>query len=394
MNIVERAAQENMSEEARETQVEVKVDVESTVEETTSAPEVPHTKEKIEYSNKARYPYQNEVLPPIYMSTIAQPSVFTNYIPTISNSNPKYAVVNTEYAHNGAGYVPVGSDYQRLYQTSPPSIDKAPSFLSRNISKSSDGDNHSNGTAPPSPSTTPPEDKHVWSKGEVELLLDLYETYKDQLKDPRVRKTKVWEDVARIIRERLDSDVNGCQCNQKFRNLKADFQKVLEHNGRPGNFKRVCKYYERLASILNYSGNPNFMHPNSMYQNNAELRESSEYPQRPQNARDIYFENGRSSPSKQGHKRKLHENLQLNGNHNGHAEQYYPIKKSKSNCNCECSQEMANLRETVERVNNYVVARAAHEEERIRRLEDIHREKLIAMSRFVDIFKDFIHKMT
>ena len=72
----------------------------------------------------------------------------------------------------------------------------------------------------------------------------------------------------------------------------------------------------------------------------------------------------------------------------------YCIGQIGDACSCEGSHEIATLRETIERVNNYVVARSAHEEERMRRLEDLHREKLIAVSRFVDIFKDFIHKMT
>ena len=82
------------------------------------------------------------------------------------------------------------------------------------------------------------------------MLLDLYEEQKIKLQDPRVRKTKVWEDVARKISEKLDSEVNGCQCNQKFRNMKADYQKVVEHNSRNGNFRKTCKYYDRLEKLL------------------------------------------------------------------------------------------------------------------------------------------------
>lgn len=250
---------------------------------------------------------------------------------------------------------------------------------------------------PPSPSTTPPEDKHVWTKQEVELLLDLYETYKEQLKDPRVRKTKIWEDIAQIIRDRLESDVNGCQCNQKFRNLKADFQKVVEHNGRPGTFKRVCKYYDRLASILNYP----LQHITTTYQVShtthpkVEHRENIDLP-RPQGNRDMYYINGHTSSSsfKITNKRKSQDNLHFNGIHNVPTDSYYPSKKLRASCTCECSHEITTLRETIERINNYIVSRAAHEEERMRRVEEQHREKLIAIGRFVDIFKDFIHKLT
>ena len=94
------------------------------------------------------------------------------------------------------------------------------------------------------------EDKHIWTKQEIDLLLHLYEEHLIKLQDPRVRRTKVWEDIAKQIQEKLDSDVNGCQCNQKFRNMKADYQKVLEHNSRSGSFRKTCKYYERLEKLL------------------------------------------------------------------------------------------------------------------------------------------------
>jgi len=288
-----------------------------------------------------------------------------------------------------------GRDFHRPYQMSPPSIDKAPSFVVRSLSESSKS------TTPPSPTTTPPDDKHVWSKSEIELLLDLYDTYKDQLKDPRVRKTKVWDDVARVIREKLDSDVTGCQCNQKFRNLKADFQKVLDHNGRPGNFKRVCKYYDRLASILSYQAQGNRGYPGPHPYPPLEVHENAMRLQKHQ--RELFYENSRTQSPRPTLKRKLsQENMLMNGHHaltNGHSQHpdvLYPMesKRPKSMCSCDCAHEVTTLRDTVERINNYIVARAAHEEERMRRMEEMHREKLVTLSRFVDIFKDFVLKMS
>ncbi|XP_012553589.1 uncharacterized protein LOC101237947 [Hydra vulgaris] len=260
---------------------------------------------------------------------------------------------------------------------SPPYIDKAPTLSQK--------DDSTQNSDQPSPSTTPLEDKHVWSKAEVELLLDLYEKNQDQLKDPRVRKTRVWEDIATAIRESLDSDVNGCQCNQKFRNLKADFQKVQEHNGRPGNFKRICKYYDRLVNLLNYSPYAQQKTFSNSINVNGETPHNTPH----------YFEN-ENIPPLPSLKRKFND-IYLNGHtnnllSNSHIENFQS-KKPRSQCQCECSEEIASLRESIERTNRYILARAAHEDDRVRRLEDVHREKLIAMSRFADIFKDYIHKI-
>ena len=343
----------------------------------------------IGYSTQNRSTYEEAQQPPVYMSSTLS-GTHTSHTPyrTFANSDDpsKYNSVSNSPRANG------GHDFHRPYQTSPPSIDKAPSFVVRSLSESSKS------TTPPSPASSPPDDKHVWTKSEIELLLDLYEGYKDQLKDPRVRKTKVWDDVARIIREKLESDVTGCQCNQKFRNLKADFQKVLDHNGRPGNFKRVCKYYDRLASILSYQAQGNRGFPHSYPP--IEVHENA--MARMQKHRDLYYENARTHSPKPSLKRKLsQEGMLLNPHHglNGHPHHpdmlYMENKKPKIGaCSCDCSHEVTNLKETVERINNYIVARAAHEEERMRRLEEIHREKLVALSRFVDVFKDFVMKMT
>ena len=330
------------------------------------------------YSPKSRSIY-NESIPPVYMSTMSGQQSQPSYKPYVMENETKYTNGSTN-----------STDFHRPYQASPPNIDKAPSFVVRQLSESKS-------TTPPSPSSTPPDDKHVWSKSEIELLLDLYETYKDQLKDPRVRKTKVWDDVARIIREKLDSDVTGCQCNQKFRNLKADFQKVLDHNGRPGNFKRVCKYYDRLASILSYQGQPPRGYPGP-HPGYPSLDMHDNPMNRLPKHREMYYETGRTSSSpKPPLKRKMsQENLMMNGLSNGvsHHDIYYMDKKQKTNCSCDCAQEVTTLRDTVERINNYIIARSAHEEERMRRMEEMHREKLVALSRFVDIFKDFVLKMT
>lgn len=322
----------------------------------------------------------DEVLPPIYMSTMSvQQSSQPSYKPYATDND------SVKYTNSGSTH---SSDFHRPYQASPPNIDKAPSFVVRQLSESKSN-------TPPSPSSTPPDDKHVWSKSEIELLLDLYETYKDQLKDPRVRKTKVWDDVARIIREKLDSDVTGCQCNQKFRNLKADFQKVLDHNGRPGNFKRVCKYYDRLANILSYQGQPPRGYPGP-HPGYPPLDMHDNGMARIPKHREIYYDNGRTSSSpKPPLKRKMsQDSMMLNGLSNGHHDMYFMDKKQKTSCSCECAHEVTTLRDTVERINNYIIARSAHEEERMRRMEEMHREKLVALSRFVDIFKDFVLKMT
>jgi hypothetical protein len=94
------------------------------------------------------------------------------------------------------------------------------------------------------------DDKHIWRKQEVELLLDLYEKEKEKLIDPRMRKTRIWEKIAHEISEKLSTDINACQCNQKFRNMKAEFYKVREFNSKSVQQKKTCKNFDRLERLL------------------------------------------------------------------------------------------------------------------------------------------------
>ena len=87
-------------------------------------------------------------------------------------------------------------------------------------------------------------EKHVWTKEEGEMLLDLYDANRDQFKNPGVRKIGVWADIAKTINIKFGSEFSAEQCHQKLRNFKNDFHKVMMLE------KKDCRHFERLHRIF------------------------------------------------------------------------------------------------------------------------------------------------
>ncbi|XP_065064591.1 uncharacterized protein LOC135690841 [Rhopilema esculentum] len=87
-------------------------------------------------------------------------------------------------------------------------------------------------------------EKHVWSKEQAEMLLDLYDENRDKFKNPAVRKIGIWGDIATEINTKFGTEFSAEQCHQKLRNFKNDFQKVMMLE------KKDCRHFERLHRIF------------------------------------------------------------------------------------------------------------------------------------------------
>ena len=87
-------------------------------------------------------------------------------------------------------------------------------------------------------------DKHVWTKEESEMLLDMYEANRDNFRNPGIRKIGVWANIAKIINLKFGSEFSAQQCHQKLRNFKNDFHKVMMLE------KKDCRHFERLHRLF------------------------------------------------------------------------------------------------------------------------------------------------
>jgi len=247
------------------------------------------------------------------------------------------------------------------------------------------------------------EDKHIWTKQEVELLLDLYEEHKSKLQDPRVRKTKVWDDIAKQIHDKLETDVNGCQCNQKFRNMKADYQKVVEHNARAGSFRKTCKYYDRLEKLLTpiseadkfKSGDEN--NTNGAYTNGFGSKagtpngtgfydSSRSSTSSEDDASKRNYENGSSGTTPSSPEKRTIDQVVTAGDDASPP----PSKRPCNDCN-NCGS--INKKDLIDFLKDFLKEQRKRDEDNFSKIQILHKEKLDAVVKFIDLFQELVKKV-
>eukprot|EP00111_Clytia_hemisphaerica_P009855 TCONS_00028885-protein len=95
-------------------------------------------------------------------------------------------------------------------------------------------------------------DKHYWTDEETTLMLELYEENRNYFNDTKTKKTKVWSVIANIINKRFNTSVNSEQCSQKYRNLKAEFLKVVDPNTSDGGAKKFGRHFIQMKRLIEH----------------------------------------------------------------------------------------------------------------------------------------------
>ncbi|XP_068757597.1 uncharacterized protein [Montipora capricornis] len=68
-------------------------------------------------------------------------------------------------------------------------------------------------------------------------------------KDKKSKKKTLWEEISKEMQEK-GYGYTGAQCETKFKNLKQNFTKTVDHNNVSGNDKKTCPYFEELNDIF------------------------------------------------------------------------------------------------------------------------------------------------
>lgn len=95
-------------------------------------------------------------------------------------------------------------------------------------------------------------DKHYWTEEETTLMLELYEENRNYFNDTKTKKTKVWSIIANIINKRFNTNVNSEQCSQKYRNLKAEFLKVVDPNSNESGAKKFGRHFIQMKRLIEF----------------------------------------------------------------------------------------------------------------------------------------------
>lgn len=98
---------------------------------------------------------------------------------------------------------------------------------------------------------------HHWNDSEIKLLLTLYSDNRQDFDGKKVTNKSLWQRIAQEMNK------NGCpvtweQCDNKFKNLKKTYKKVIDNNSQTGSGSIYFKYFDIMDSL--FSKNPE-IHP-------------------------------------------------------------------------------------------------------------------------------------
>lgn len=119
-------------------------------------------------------------------------------------------------------------------------------------------------------------DKHYWTDDETTVMLELYEENRTYFNDTKTKKTKVWNVIANIINKRFNTNVNSEQCSQKYRNLKAEFLKVVDPNSADSGAKKFGRHFNHMKRLIDSEERKGSKVAHTSPQNAAQLSKSKQ----------------------------------------------------------------------------------------------------------------------
>lgn len=93
-------------------------------------------------------------------------------------------------------------------------------------------------------------EKLHWSKAQVQLLIQLYDKYKVKFEDKRTRNKKNWKCIADEIWAISKLKVTSEQCENKFKNLKKMYKKIIDNNNSTGRGAQNWQFFKEMDIIF------------------------------------------------------------------------------------------------------------------------------------------------
>ncbi|KAK4884873.1 hypothetical protein RN001_001144 [Aquatica leii] len=98
---------------------------------------------------------------------------------------------------------------------------------------------------------------HNWSDSEIKLLLSLYSDYKKDFEGKKFTNKSLWLKIA-LQMNKDGYNLTWEQCDNKFKNLKKAYKKVIDNNSKTGRGRMSFKFFDLMDSL--FSKNPE-IHP-------------------------------------------------------------------------------------------------------------------------------------
>ena len=181
------------------------------------------------------------------------------------------------------------------------------------------------------------------------------------------KKKTLWEEISKDMQEK-GYGYSGAQCETKFKNLKQNFTKTVDHNNQTGNDKKTCPYFEELSDIFGMSPavKPVAVCSNRAGTSGADLTVASSSSQSRESVASSIAAEGSSSDT-----------------------EVTPRKERRRSSAKRALQSKESL---VDLFKEYQREQREKEEEREKNLRDMHRAKMQRFDRLLELYEKDIPK--
>lgn len=273
-----------------------------------------------------------------------------------STENPQNFSVNPYLQHGANGAT---SNSHLLYlpsQFSHELVQPGPS----GISSSSSSSWVSPETVSPSSedSENEPRGAARWSRAEVLLLISCYAERRDRFKDINTKNKSLWEEISEELQKK-GVIFSAKVCETKMKNLKRSYVACVDHNKISGNDRKKCNYYEELHEIF---AKDDAIQPKAVCSNlDGPVKRNKEAGSNAENSSSTGGSDAEEPPIEKKKKRKL------------------PQRKKRE-------EDLVGL------FKDFAQDRKEEEKEKMKKLEDMHGERMAFMNRFLNVFEKSLDK--
>lgn len=99
-----------------------------------------------------------------------------------------------------------------------------------------------------------PANQRVWNKKDTQILYDVRRKKKKDFNSNKVHKP-LWESIAKELAV-VDGTFTTIQYMNKWKVLKREYQKTVDHNAQTGTDMKLCQFYDELWSFTDTKVGP------------------------------------------------------------------------------------------------------------------------------------------
>ena len=214
--------------------------------------------------------------------------------------------------------------------------------------------------------------KKFWSRTEVVQLLEIYRQKRESFKDPKIKNKIIWDEIARIMKSKGFHECDAKACETKFKNLKRSYMTCVDHNNKSGNNPmRKCAYFDEMHDIFH---DDDTVRPVALFSSRKGSQKRSHSPSVDLDSPvDV---DSCESTSETGASDRLSD-----------LEENKVTKKKRKVAN-----PKENTQDLVSLFKEFTHSREESEKEKLKKIEEMHNEKMAFMGRFLQAFEKSLDK--